>query len=68
MSQYFTNADEKLFIDLRLGGGYTNEIEKINRGDSDLSIVITVKAVTTKNEITINWRLSRQIFLLSLSL
>ena len=48
MSQYFTNTDEKVFIDLRHGKGYTNELEKINRDYSDLSITITLKAGTTK--------------------
>ena len=48
MSQYFTNMGKKIFINLRCGKGYTNELEKINRNDSDLSITITVKATTTK--------------------
>ena len=48
MSQYFTNADEKRFIGLRHRKSYTNELEKISRDDSDLSITITFKAVTIK--------------------
>ena len=48
MSQYFTNTDEKIFIDLRHGKSYTNELEKIIRDYSDLSITITLKAGTTK--------------------
>ena len=28
ISQYFTSTDEKVFIDLRCGKGYTNELEK----------------------------------------
>ena len=47
-NQYFTNADEKIFIDLRRGKGYTNEIEKLNRDDSDLSITITLKNAAAK--------------------
>ena len=43
--QYFTTADEKFFIDLRCGKGYTNEIEKLNRDDSDLLITITLKTL-----------------------
>ena len=35
LNDYFKNADEKTFIDLIHGKGYTNEIEKINRDDSD---------------------------------
>ena len=41
--QYFTNANKKIYIDLRRGKGYTNEIKKLNRDDSDLSITITFK-------------------------
>ena len=48
LNDYFANADEKVFIDLRRGKGYTNEIEKINRDDGDLSITITLKAAATK--------------------
>ena len=43
--QYFTTTDEKIFIDLRRGKGYTNEIEKLNRDDSDLLITITLKTL-----------------------
>ena len=50
LNNYFTNADEKIFIDLRLGKEYTNQIEKINREDSDLLIRITFKAAATKKK------------------
>ena len=46
--QYFTTPDEKIFIDLRRRKGYTNEIEKLNRDDSDLSITITLKNAAAK--------------------
>ena len=48
INQYFTSADEKIFIDFRRGKGYTNEIEKTNRDDSDLLITITLKAAAAK--------------------
>ena len=48
LNNYFTNSDEKMFIDLRRGKGYTGELEKINRDDSDLTITVTLKATTTK--------------------
>ena len=48
INQYFTSADEKIFIDFRRGKGYTNEIEKINRDDSDLLITITLKTAAAK--------------------
>ena len=38
INQYFTSADEKKIIYLRGGKGNTNETEKINRDDSDLSL------------------------------
>ena len=60
MSEYFARADEKFFIDLRRGKGYTDEIEKLNRDDSNLSVTITVKnAAAKKIEIACNWILSR---------
>ena len=48
ISQYFTNTDEKTFIDVRRGKGYTNGLKKINRDESDLSITITLKETTHK--------------------
>ena len=66
VSQYFTKMDEKIFIDSRRGKGYTNELKKISRDDSDLSISIKLKAVKMKkNEIASDWTLSRQIFILA---
>ena len=48
LKNYFTNSDEKVFIDLKSGNGCTGELEKVNRDDIDLSITVTLKAVTTK--------------------
>ena len=56
MSQYLTNADEKIFFDVRRGKGYMNKLKKMNRDDSDLSITITLAT---------EWMLSRQIFILA---
>ena len=47
-SNYFRSADEKIFIDLRRGKGYTNEIERLNRDDSNLPVTITLKAAATQ--------------------
>lgn len=47
-SEYFTSADEKIFIDLRRGKGYTNEIKELNRDDSGLSVTITLKNAAAK--------------------
>ena len=48
LNNYFTNSDEKLFIDLRRGKGYTGELEKLNTDGGDLTIAVTLKAVKAK--------------------
>lgn len=61
MNKYFTIMDVKLFVDLRAGKGYLNEIEKLNRKVSYLSesVTITLKNVAAKkNEIACNQILS----------
>ena len=42
-SDYFTNSDERVYIDLRRGKGFTGEFERVNRDDSELSVVIDLK-------------------------
>ena len=47
---YFGNgSDEKLYIDMRRSKGYTGELEKLTRNDSDISLTVKLKAATTKN-------------------
>ena len=47
---YFGNdSDEKLCIDMRRSKGYTDELEKLTRNDSDISLTVKLKAATTKN-------------------
>ena len=41
---YFSNSDERIYIDLRRGKGFTGEFERVNRDDSELSVVIDLKA------------------------
>ena len=48
LSEYFTSADKKIFINLRRRKGYMNEIEKLNRDDSNLTITIKLKVEATK--------------------
>ena len=43
-SDYFTNSDERVYIDLRRGKGFTGEFERVNSDDSELSVVIDLKA------------------------
>ena len=50
LNNYFTNSDEKLFIDLRRGKSYTGELEKLNTDDGDLTIAVTLKAVKAKKK------------------
>ena len=42
------DSDEKLYIDLRRGRGYTSELEKIVRNDSSLTMTITLKKAAVK--------------------
>ena len=44
----FAKSDEGLYVDLRRGQGYTKELEKIVRNDSNLKLTITLKAAATK--------------------
>lgn len=47
-SEYFTIADEKIFINLRRGREYTDKLEKLNRDDTNLTITINLKAAATR--------------------
>ena len=41
---YFgTKSDEKLYLDLCRSRGYTNELEKLFRNDSGVSLTVTLK-------------------------
>ena len=41
-------SDEKLYVDLRRGRGYTSELEKVVRNDSSLTMTITLKKAAVK--------------------
>ena len=45
---YFTGSDEKVCIDIRRSNGYTSELERVNRDDSDLSVTADLKNAATK--------------------
>ena len=47
-NKYFTDSDEKVYIDIRRSKGYTGEFERVNRDDSDLIITIDLKNAATK--------------------
>ena len=43
-----SESDEKLYVDLRRGRGYTSELEKVVRNDSSLTLTITLRNAATK--------------------
>ena len=43
-----TKSDEKLYVDLRRGRGYSNESERIVRNDSSLILTITLQNAAVK--------------------
>ena len=47
-NKYFTDSDERVYIDIRRSMGYTGEFERVNRDDSDLVVTVDLKAAATK--------------------
>ena len=45
---YFTDSDEKIYIDIRRSKGYTDEFERVNRDDSDLVVTVDLKNAAAK--------------------
>ena len=43
-----TQSDERLYVDLRRGCGYSNELERIVRNDSSLTLTITLENAAVK--------------------
>ena len=62
---YFGNeSGKKIYIDMRRSKGYTDELEKLTRNDSDVSITVTLKAAATKKlRLKIVGLLAMRIFL-----
>ena len=63
-SKYFTSVGGKIYIDLRRRKGYLNEIEKLNRDDSDLTITIQLKVSAEKKMRLRNWLLPGRVLIL----
>ena len=42
------DKDGRIYIDMRRSKGYTNELEKLNRDDSDLAVTIGLKEAAAK--------------------
>ena len=47
-NKYFTDSDERVYIDIRRSKGYTGKFERVNRDDSDLVVTVDLKAAATK--------------------
>ena len=45
---YFTDSDERVYIDLRRSKGFTGESERVNRDDSDLTVTVELKNAAAK--------------------
>ena len=43
-----TKSQEKLYVDIRRGRGFSNELERIVRNDSSLTLTITLKNTAVK--------------------
>ena len=43
-----TKSDEKLYVDIRRGRGFSNELERIIRNDSSLTLTITLQNAAVK--------------------
>ena len=46
-NMYFTDSDEKVYIDIRRSKGYTGEFERVNRDDSDLVVTVDLENAAT---------------------
>ena len=46
--KYFTDSDEKVYIDLGRRKGHTGEFQRVNHDDSDLTITVELKAPKQK--------------------
>ena len=47
-AKYFEEMDERLYIDIRWSKGCADELEKLTRNDSDVTLTVKLKAAATK--------------------
>ena len=47
IGKYFSEEDEQGYIDISRRKGYTGELERVNRDDSDLTVTVELKAAAT---------------------
>lgn len=48
VDKHLASCDEKLYLDLRWSKSYTNELEKLSRDDSDLTLRVKLKDAVDK--------------------
>ena len=46
--KYFSDSDERLYIDVRRSKGHTREFERVNGNDNDLTITTELKIALRK--------------------
>ena len=47
--KYFSDEDERVYIDIRCNKGFIGEFERVNRDDSDLTITVDLKNAAAKS-------------------
>ena len=62
-SEYFTNAAERFYLDLRESLRYTNELEKLGSGDNDLVLKINLRNPLNKQMRLRVWGYSQSEYL-----
>ena len=45
---YFTDSDERVYIDIRCSKVFTGEFERVDQDDSNLTVTVDLKAAATK--------------------
>ena len=68
--EYFDlKSDERVYLDLRASSGYVREAEKLERNDSKINLMITLKEITKYNLGVRIWAylLSEYLYVLSRS-
>ena len=56
--KYFINADEGLYLDLRVSKGSTGNLEKLQHKDREITLKINLKAALMKKMWQSVWRYS----------
>ena len=67
-NDYFeTKSDERIYLDLRASSKYTNEAEKLEKNDSEITLSILLKPAATRKLRLIVWAYSVGEYLYILS-